>query len=76
VNEPEPWSTTQAPRLPVLRHVRGLIRGRVETGWHEATAELDFLLAPREELADLGLSSPLRASAGWVGISIEGAEEA
>jgi hypothetical protein len=67
---------TEAPRPPALRHVRSRVGGRVGAGWHEATAHLVFLPAPAEELEDLGLERALRASAGWVGITIDGAEDA
>jgi len=61
---------TEAPRL---RYVRPRVSQRVGGAWHEATAELDFFETPREELADLGLRKALRASAGWLGITITGA---
>jgi hypothetical protein len=73
------WGTVGFPDLtaperpPVLRFVRPTVAGRVEGGWHEATAELAFLDAPREELAGLGLRGATEASAGWVGITITGA---
>ena len=47
--------------------------GRVGGAWHEARAELAFLETPREELADLRLRGPTRASAGFLGITITGA---
>ena len=64
---------TRAGEPPELRHLRPLVSGRVDGGWHEAKAELSFLPAPREELADLGLRAATRASAGWVAITITGA---
>jgi len=67
------WADLAHPdRAPELLHVRSLVTGRVGEVWHEAEAELAFLPAPREELADLGLRGPLRASAGWLGITITG----
>ena len=67
---------TRPERPPALRHVRSVVTGRVDGGWHEARAELAFLETPREELADLGLRGATRASAGWIGITITGAAEA
>ncbi len=64
---------TRPGESPQLRHVRPLVSGRVDVGWHEAKAELSFLPAPREELADLALREATRASAGWVAITITGA---
>jgi hypothetical protein len=61
---------------PELRHLRSVVTGRVGGAWHEATAELTFLDVPREELSDLLLRRPTRASAGWLGITIEGASAA
>jgi hypothetical protein len=66
---------TRAGAPPALRHVRSLVTDKVAAGWHEAEAELEFLDVPREELVDLGLRRPLRASAGWLGITITGAAE-
>ncbi len=68
------WADLTAPdRPPELRFVRPTVSSRVEGGWHEATAELDFLHAPREELADLGLRRAVDASAGWLGMTVTGA---
>ncbi len=68
------WADLTAPeRPPELRFVRPTVGGRVEGGWHEASAELAFLDAPREELAELGLRRAVDASAGFVGITITGA---
>jgi len=66
---------TRPAEPPALRHLRSLVTDKVAGGWHEAEAELDFLDVPREELVDLGLRRPLRASAGWLGITITGAAE-
>ena len=71
------WADLSRPGAPpALRHVRPLVTGRVGEDWREARAELCFLPAPREELSDLGLRRVLRASAGWVGITITGVAEA
>jgi hypothetical protein len=64
---------TRPERAPELRHVRSVVSQRVEGGWHEAEAKLAFLDVPREELADLQLRRPVRAAAGWLGITITGA---
>lgn len=71
------WPDLTAPeRPPELRFVRPAVTGKVEGGWHEATAELAFLPAPREELADLGLRAAVDASAGFVAMTIVGATPA
>jgi hypothetical protein len=68
------WADLTRPgELPDLRHVRPTVTGKVGGAWHEATAELAFLDTPREELADLGLRGVMKASAGWLGITITGA---
>jgi hypothetical protein len=64
---------TKPDRPPELRHVRSAVTGRVGDTWHEARAELAFLDTPREELADLRLRRAIRASAGWMGMTITGA---
>ena len=75
------WGTVGWPDLtrpgepPALRFLRPLVSGRVGGEWHEATAELAFLETPREELHELGPPQVLAASAGWLGITIEGASE-
>ncbi|HET8539740.1 MAG TPA: acetoacetate decarboxylase family protein [Anaeromyxobacter sp.] len=66
---------TRPSEAPALRHLRSLVTDKVAGGWHEAEAELAFLDVPREELVDLGLRRTLRASAGWLGITITGAAE-
>jgi hypothetical protein len=66
---------TRPGEPPALRHLRSLVTDKVGGGWHEARAELTFLDVPREELADLGLRRTLRASAGWLGVTITGAAE-
>jgi hypothetical protein len=66
---------TRPAERPRLRHLRSLVTGKVASGWHEARAELTFHDVPREELVDLGLRGVLRASAGWLGVTITGAAE-
>ncbi len=71
------WADLTRPDTgPELRHVRPAVTGKVTSGWHEARAELAFLPVPREELSDLELRGPLRASAGWIGMTITGASPA
>jgi hypothetical protein len=71
------WADLTRPdAAPALHHVRPAVGGRVGSAWHEARATLAFLPAPREELCDLELRGPTRASAGWVGITITGATRA
>jgi hypothetical protein len=71
------WTDLTRPELaPELRHIRGVVSGRVGEVWHEARAQLAFLATPREELADLELGEVLRASAGWSAMTVTGAEAA
>jgi hypothetical protein len=71
------WTDLTRPALATeLRHVRGVVSGRVGEVWHEARAQLAFLATPREELADLELGEVLRASAGWSAMTVTGAEAA
>ncbi len=64
---------TEPGRPPTLRHVRATVQDRVGDLWHEASAELAFFTAPREELADLSLRRTVQASAGWFAMTITGA---
>jgi len=74
---PQGWpDLTRPAEPPALRYLRPTVTGRVDSSWHESDAELAFHAAPREELADLELRAPLRASAGWTGITITGAAAA
>jgi hypothetical protein len=66
---------TRPGEPPPLRHLRSLVTDKVGGAWHDARAELTFLDVPREELVDLQLRRPLRASAGWLGVTITGAAE-
>jgi hypothetical protein len=66
-------TSPQAP--PAHRHLEAKVEGRVNGAGMAAKAELTFLPVPREELADLGPRSVLRASAGFVGLTIGGARE-
>jgi hypothetical protein len=73
VGFPDLTARGEAPRL---QFVRPVVSGKVGGPWHEADAELSVLDVPREELVDLGPLRPVDASAGWCGITIEGAEAA
>jgi hypothetical protein len=71
------WADLTRPgELPRLRFLRPAVSVRLGDQWHEAAAELTFFDSPREELADLRLRRPLRASAGWCALTITGASEA
>ena len=68
------WADLTRPtERPVLRHVRPVVTERIGGEWHEAIAEMSFLETPREELADLRLRGIVKASAGWLGITVTGA---
>lgn len=73
------WGLVGLPDLtapgaaPAPRLLRGQAIERTDAGWHEATAELSFLEAPREELADLRLERALEGSAGWFAFTVTGA---
>jgi hypothetical protein len=62
--------------LPVPRLVAPVISGRTGGEWHQATATLRLFDHPGEELDRLGQVRATEASAGWVGITVEGAREA
>ncbi|MBI5446092.1 MAG: acetoacetate decarboxylase family protein [Deltaproteobacteria bacterium] len=71
------WADLARPgESPELRHVRPTVTGKVESGWHEATASLSVFPVAREELVDLEIQRATRATAGWVGITITGAAPA
>jgi Acetoacetate decarboxylase (ADC) len=68
------WADLTHPaEEPALRFLRAAVTNRTGETWHDATAELAFHEAPREELADLGLVRPTRGSAGWLGMTVTGA---
>ncbi len=59
-------------RPPVVKLVAAIISKQVSSGWHDATATLQFLAHPYEEISILGQVSVDGASAGWVGLTVEG----
>jgi hypothetical protein len=71
------WADLTEPgRPPRLQHVRSVVSERVGETWHEATAELAVLPAPREELTDLRVGGAVQASAGWFAMTVSGAVDA
>jgi hypothetical protein len=64
---------TRPDRPPELRHVRSIVTNKVASPWHEARGELAFLDVPREELYELRPRGVVRASAGWMAMTITGA---
>lgn len=62
-----PDATTQTQML------RADISNPVSSVWHEATANLRFFPHPREEIALLGDLQVTDASAGWCGLTVNGA---
>lgn len=71
------WADLRAPQQrpdPLL--VRSDIRDRVASEWHGATAEIELLPHPHEELDVLGRLRATEASAGWIGITVAGALDA
>jgi hypothetical protein len=68
------WADLTEPgRPPRLQHVRSVVSERAGETWHEATAEMTFFAAPREELVDLHLRKVIQASAGWFAMTVAGA---
>ena len=65
---------TQAGSPPQLRWLLPDIQDKVASSWHEATAEIQVLDHPVEELSLLGAVQVQTASVGWIGISIVGAK--
>ena len=65
-----------APAAAVkLKMVRADIDDITTSGWHAATAQLAFLPHPREEMSLLSDVSVRAASAGWVGLTIQGTRD-
>lgn len=68
------WPDLTKPSEPAnLQLIKPLIADKVQSQWHQATAELSFLEHPYEELSVLGAPTVLNASAGWLGITVQGA---
>ena len=72
VGWPDLTTTEKSPRL---RWLLPDIRDKVASDWHEATATIQVLDHPVEELSLLGNMRVQTASVGWIGISIVGAKE-
>jgi hypothetical protein len=71
------WPDLRTPeRLPTPHLVRPDIRNRIDGGWHEATAELNLLPHPKEEISELRGVRATAASAGWLGLTVAGAVDA
>lgn len=68
------WADLRQPQgLPSITLVRSDIQNRVQSNWHEADAEILLHEHPWEELGCLGILRPTAASAGWIGITVNGA---
>ncbi len=68
------WPDLCAPAADTpVRFVRADIRDRVESGWVGGRASLHCHEHPMEELPALGPLQAMRASAGWLGLSVHGA---
>lgn len=68
------WPDLTQPGIPAApRYLRADIVDRVEPGWTEGRATLQFHEHPVEELSLLGPVEAAEASAGWIGITVRGA---
>lgn len=65
---------TEPASVAKLTLIKPLITDKVQSTWQQATAELTFLPHPHEELCMLRTPKVLAASAGWLGITVLGAE--
>ncbi|MCJ0949971.1 acetoacetate decarboxylase family protein [Rhodococcus sp. ARC_M8] len=63
----------KSDEYPELTFIRADVRDRVEGGWYEATATLDVLPHPNEEIANLGGITATNANVGSVGFTVVGA---
>ena len=71
------WADLRTPaRRPEPTLLRADIRDRVASEWHAASAEIELLPHPHEELDCLGPLRATEASAGWIGITVAGAVDA
>jgi hypothetical protein len=71
------WPDLRRPqRLPALALVKPRIGQRVGGGWHRATASLQLAPHPGEDIGLLGDVEVLDASAGWLGLTVAGADDA
>jgi len=64
---------TQPGMAATPRYLRADIVDRVEPGWMQGSATLQFHAHPVEELSLLGQVEATQASAGWMGITVRGA---
>jgi len=68
------WPDLTQPGTPATaRYLRADITDRVESGWTQGRATLQFHDHPVEELSLLGPVEATQASAGWMGITGRGA---
>lgn len=68
------WPDLTQPGVAATpRYLRADIVDRVESGWTQGSATLQFHDHPVEELALLGPVEATQASAGWMGITVRGA---
>ncbi len=68
------WPDLTQPGTPATaRYLRADIADRVESGWTQGRATLQFHDHPVEELSLLGPVEATQASAGWMGITVRGA---
>jgi hypothetical protein len=65
---------TQPVQRPKLSWVLPDIQGKVASAWHDAEATIRVLPHPVEELILLGELKAERASVGWIGITVIGAQ--
>lgn len=72
VGLPDLSAPTQAAQL---KTVRAQIGDLVSSGWHDASAQLNFLAHPFEETSQLGQVQVTAASAGWLGLTIRGTSD-
>lgn len=71
------WPDLRQPgRLPAPLLVRPDIGQRIDSGWHQATAELRLMEPhPTEEIHLLGELQATEASVGWLGLTVSGARD-
>jgi hypothetical protein len=71
------WPDLRRPgELPQPRLISPVVATRAGGDWHGATATLKLFEHPGEELDCLGEVRATEASAGWIGLTIEGARDA
>ncbi|MNQ41183.1 Acetoacetate decarboxylase (ADC) [compost metagenome] len=71
------WPDLRKPQqLPDLVLVKPDIGQRIGSDWHQATASLRLTPHPEEDIGLLGDIQAEDASAGWVGLTVNGARDA